>query len=174
MKRKKIVALLCAMATSSSLVMPVMAADPAAEVQTQETTTETSDQNITESTGSEDAVATEEMLAEENQDNTEETENTQNAEQNDQSEIVSEQQVTDSDEEVPTDGLYQDDQGNWYYYENGTMIQNQIVDFEDSETGESYSCFFQDNGIMLISDNLFWIEYSDENGENVCGYICTV
>ncbi len=28
MKRKKIVALLCAMATSSSLVMPVMAADP--------------------------------------------------------------------------------------------------------------------------------------------------
>lgn len=173
MKRKKIVALLCAMATSSSLVMPVMAADPAAEVQTQETTTETSDQNITESTGSEDAVATEEMLAEENQDNPEETENTQNAEQNDQSEIVSEQQVTDSDEEVPTDGLYQDDQGNWYYYENGTMIQNQIVDFEDSETGESYSCFFQDNGIMLISDNLFWIEYPDENGENVCGYICT-
>ena len=76
MKRKKIVALLCAMATSSSLVMPVMAADSAAEVQTQETTTETSDQNITESTGSEDAVATEEMLAEENQDNPEETENT--------------------------------------------------------------------------------------------------
>lgn len=173
MKRKKIVALLCAMATSSSLVMPVMAADPVAEVQTQETTTETSDQNIAENTDSEDATVTEEMPEEENQDNLEATESTQNSEQNNQNEIVSEQQATDSDEEVPTDGLYQDDQGNWYYYENGSMIQNQIVDFEDSETGESYSCFFQDNGIMLISDNLYWIEYFNENGENICGYICT-
>lgn len=173
MKRKKIVALLCAMATSSSLVMPVMAADPAAEVQTQETTTETSERNIAENTDSEDATVTEEMPVEENQDNSEENENTQNAEQNDQSGIVSEQQTTDSDAAIPTDGLYQDDQGNWYYYENGTMIQDQIVDFEDSETGESYSCFFQDNGIMLISDNLYWIEYFNENGENICGYICT-
>ena len=50
------------------------------------------------------------MPVEENQDNSEENENTQNAEQNDQSGIVSEQQTTDSDAAISTDGLYQDDQ----------------------------------------------------------------
>ena len=66
-------------------------------------------------------------------------------------------------------GWYEDEDGNYFYYENDKMFTNVIAEIEDEDGTHGY--YFGDNGIML-RDSQEWISYWDkEKQEWITGYI---
>ena len=56
-------------------------------------------------------------------------------------------------------GWYEDEDGNYFYYENDKMFTNVIAEIEDEDGTHGY--YFGDNGIML-RDSQEWISYWDK------------
>ena len=86
----------------------------------------------------------------------------------------------DEESDIPTDGWYKKN-WDWYYYENGEMITNEIVEIEDEDG--TYGYYFDDNGIMLKSAQIeisyldkeknIWVSgdiSADENGHLYKGW----
>ena len=57
------------------------------------------------------------------------------------------QNDADGEDEVQKDGWYEDEDGNYYYYEKGEMITEEIVEIEDEDG--TYGYWFDSDGIMF-------------------------
>lgn len=65
--------------------------------------------------------------------------------------VESETEPAEKQEETVIDGWYLDDAGNTYYYQDGEMIRNLIVEIADND-GIIYGYYFDEDGIMLRND----------------------
>lgn len=139
MKRKQFIALLCVVTMSVCLVTPVMAEENQATEVAQETIVD-------------QEMPTEEVTKDEKESDVE--------------------NATAVEETVPVeevkDGFVEED-GKVYYYEDGTLVINKIVEFTE-EDGTTYACFFLGDGSMMI-DDIAWCEFTDENGNTYGGNI---
>ena len=76
-------------------------------------------------------------------------------------------------QENQNDGWIQDGE-DWYYYKDGVMYQNELVEIENKETGEKNYYRFDENGRRMTSEWYTdytdgWSYYYDSNGVQVTG-----
>lgn len=156
MKRKKFIALLCVTATSASLVILVMAEENQAVETVQETAVEqeTTGQETTKQEApagevpvEEEALVPEESTAENPENETSEATNTVDT--------------------YTEDGLYKEN-GEVYYYKDGEMVTNKIVEFE-AEDGTTFAHYFNYDGTMLKNAYHYNVNGYDENGKMLKG-----
>ncbi len=92
--------------------------------------------------------------------------------------VESEIEPAEEQEEAVIDGWYVDGAGNTYYYQDGEMIKNLIVEIADND-GVIYGYYFDEDGIML-RNNLAWgtrqdgqsgYVYADEQGHLYKGWL---
>lgn len=186
MKRKKFIALLCVAATSASLVTPVMAEENQAVETVQETAVEqeTAGQETTKQEAPagevpvEEGAEEKEVPAEEAEEPVEEAalvpeESTAENPENETSE------ATNTVDTYIEDGLYEEN-GEVYYYKDGEMLTNKIVEFE-AEDGTTFAHYFDYDGTMLKNAYHYYVNWYDDNDNYFAGeirvdgngYLCT-
>lgn len=186
MKRKKFIALLCVAATSASLVTPVMAEENQAVETVRETAVEqeTAGQETTKQEAPagevpvEEGAEEKEVPAEEAEEPVEEAalvpeESTAENPENETSE------ATNTVDTYIEDGLYEEN-GEVYYYKDGEMLTNKIVEFE-AEDGTTFAHYFDYDGTMLKNAYHYYVNWYDDNDNYFAGeirvdgngYLCT-
>ena len=155
-------------ATSASLVTPVMAEENQAVEAVQETAVEqeTTGQETTKQEApagevpvEEAALVPEESIAENQENETSEATNTVDT--------------------YIEDGLYEEN-GEVYYYKDGEMVTNKIVEFE-AEDGTTFTHYFDYDGTMLKNAYHYYVSGYDDNDDYFAGeirvddngYLCT-
>lgn len=83
--------------------------------------------------------------------------------------IPNQEETEASDEDAEVKGEFVEEDGKVYYYENGSLVTNRIVEFEE-EDGTTYACYFHGDGSMMI-DNKDWVSCLVEEGSFSEGYI---
>ena len=155
-------------ATSASLVTPVMAEENQAVEAVQETAVEqeTTGQETTKQEAPAGEVPVEEaaLVPEES---------TAENQENETSE------ATNTVDTYIEDGLYEEN-GEVYYYKDGEMVTNKIVEFE-AEDGTTFAHYFDYDGTMLKNAYHYYVSGYDDNDDYFAGeirvddkgYLCT-
>lgn len=156
MKRAKVCALLCVAALSVNPVLPAMAAESTVE------STEALETTVDEETGNEQEKTNEEKSVVPGGEN-------QTVEQE-----VTEQQnpaaeaATESDDAIPQEGWYTDENGDTYYYENGKKVCGQIKEIE------GWGYYFKEDGTVLRNDGTWVLSggyvQADDSGHLYSGW----
>lgn len=145
-------------ATSASLVTPVMAEENQAVEAVQETAVEqeTTGQETTKQEAPAGEVPVEEaaLVPEES---------TAENQENETSE------ATNTVDTYIEDGLYEEN-GEVYYYKDGEMVTNKIVEFE-AEDGTTFAHYFDYDGTMLKNAYHYYVSGYDDNDDYFAGEI---
>lgn len=145
-------------ATSASLVTPVMAEENQAVESVQETAVEqeTTGQETTKQEAPAGEVPVEEaaLVPEES---------TAENQENETSE------ATNTVDTYIEDGLYEEN-GEVYYYKDGEMVTNKIVEFE-AEDGTTFAHYFDYDGTMLKNAYHYYVSGYDDNDDYFAGEI---
>ena len=173
-------------ATSASLVTPVMAEENQAVEAVQETAVEqeTTGQETTKQEAPAGEVPVEEG-AEEKEVPEEEAEEPVEEAALVPEESTAENQENETSEATNTvdtyieDGLYEEN-GEVYYYKDGEMVTNKIVEFE-AEDGTTFTHYFDYDGTMLKNAYHYYVSGYDDNDDYFAGeirvddngYLCT-
>lgn len=163
MKRKKFIALLCVAATSASLVTPVMAEENLATQNAQEETV--ADEAISEEEAAEetaqDTVPEESVAPAADAVSVEDASEEKEAVAEEPQEQTQQGEAEEAEEAVQEDGWWNDEYGNFYYYMDGKMVTNSIIEIEEDGVTNGY--YLDSRGIML-ADSYEWIEIEGQDG----------
>ena len=182
MKNIKVCALLCAVALSANIVLPVMAAENTDNIYTTEDGAMVEENQIAEPqgdavTGNDTEGIEEQEQAGENANDVEQQESPQETAQDEvkteDSQVVSEEDEAEADKQnqdgIPENGWYTDENRNTYYYENGVKIVNLIKKIADAD-GNTYGYYFGFDGV-LQKNNRIHVSYILSDLSYVNGYV---